>query len=289
MKKSTLVFLAVALSSIICCSSSKHNFLQNAAVNAPPANLACLTKNCAVQAGECMLSKECRSAITCAQKCMSMWDQDTTIEKVHVQNCTNICAFSYRGKAYEDFMECVGDHRCISFPPIPSRCKAPGNISLLKKLSSSDLLGEWWVVKGLHPVYDCYPCQHLFIERINATALSYTPKYQVYLANGSLGLSSDRYIFPNTTPGEEISFVYHDVGLSHYENWWLFDAAEDKSYILLYYCGNTLQWYYDGALVLARKTTLADSDYSKIAESYQKATGLELSHFCDTSTSHCPD
>lgn len=177
----------------------------------------------------------------------------------------------------------------MAFPPIPSQCKGPGNVTVLKKFATKDLEGAWWVVKGLHPVYDCYPCQHLVFKQINATAWAYTPKYQVYLVNGSLTVTDDRYIIPNTTAGSNISFTYYDLGLVHHETWWLIDGADDKSYILLYYCGNTLQWYYDGALVLARDTALSASDYTAIAASYSKATGLDLTKFCDTSTKQCPD
>ena len=187
-------------------------------------------------------------------------------------------------------MECAGDYECLSFPPIPSQCKAPANITLLKKLATKDIEGYWWVVKGLHPLYDCYPCQHLSFSPLNATTWSYKLKYQVYLANGSLGLANQEFFFPNTNPGDAISFHYHDVGLSHYETWWLFDAADDKSYILLYYCGHTLQWYYDGSLILARQPFLSDSDYTSIAESYSKAIGLDnMSKFCDITTKQCPD
>ena len=252
-------------------------------------NVQCLAKHCLLQAGSCMKDQECRAAIQCAKKCMDEWDSDKTSEKVHVQNCTNICAFSYMGKPYKKFMECIGDNKCMSLSPIPSQCKAPGNITLLKKIPAIALNGSWWVVKGHHPVYDCYPCQHLFFKQINSTSWAYTPKYQVYLVNGSLGLSTDTYIFPNTTAGEKIHFLYRDVGLSHSETWWLIDEADDKSYVLLYYCGNTLEWYYDGALVLSREKTLSSSAYEKIATSYKKATGLDTGTFCNTRTNGCTD
>jgi len=257
----------------------------------PSMKLECITEHCLAPAVECVANSDCRSAAICASKCfLSVWDKDTTPEKVHVQNCTNKCAFTYRGKVYESFMSCVSSHKCIGFPPIPSQCRGPSNVSVLKKLSTRDLEGFWWVVKGFHPVYDCYPCQHLLFKPVNSTSWSYTPKYQVYLENGSLVLIDDEYIIPNTTsPGSNISFAYYDVGLVHYETWWLIDGADDLSYILLYYCGNTLQWYYDGALVFSRKTSLQDSDYAKIAASYSKATGLDFTNFCNVSTAPCPD
>ena len=252
-------------------------------------NLECLAQHCLVEVGECVADKDCRDGALCAKKCLDNWNQDTTSEKVHVQNCTNICAFSYEGAVYKKFMDCMGDHQCMSFPSIPSQCKAPGNITLLKKLSVKDLEGIWWVVKGLHPVYDCYPCQHLSFTPINASIWSYKPKYQVYLTNGSLALADQEFFLPNTTSGDSISFHYHDVGLSHYETWWLFDAADDNSYVLLYYCGHTLQWYYDGSLIMARESSLSDDDYTSIAKSYSQALGIKLSDLCSTSTKQCPD
>ena len=256
----------------------------------PTINLECVAEHCLLETTECVANSDCRTGAFCSRKCMNSWDEDTTSEKVHIQNCTNICAFSYRGEVYEKFITCVGDHQCMSLPPIPSRCKAPENITLLKSLAVKDLEGDWWVVKGLHPVYDCYPCQHLTFKPINATTWSYKPKYQVYLINGSLGLADQEFLVPNTSAGKSASFVYHDVGLSHYETWWLFDAAEDRSYVLLYYCGHTLEWYYDGSLVLVKDpSSLTSSDLSAIAQSYSKALGLEMSDLCNTKTSQCPD
>lgn len=94
---------------------------------------------------------------------------------------------------------------------------------------------------------------------------------------------------PNSPPGTNISFVYHDLGMEHYETWWLLDKADDGSYILLYYCGNTLQWYYDGGLVMARNQTLTGADYKKIAAAYEKAAGIDATKFCHTEASpSCP-
>ncbi len=299
MKSPAPVFLLMALaltpasSSSLMDTASSSSSLMDSLVDelkvSPSMNVECLLEHCAVQAGECVLDKDCRSACLCSQKCMGQWDLDNTTEKVHVQNCTNICAFSYTGKVYEDFIGCVASHECLSFPPIPSRCQGPDNITLLKKLAPQDLNGCWSVVSGRHPVYDCYPCQYLCFNQINATSWAYSPKYQVYLANGSLELVSQTMIIPNTSPGEKVSFVYNDVGLPHYETWWLIDQADDKSYILLYYCGHTLEWNYDGALVFAREKSLPASDTASISNSYLKAAGLDYSKFCSTKTSQCPD
>ena len=256
----------------------------------PAINIACLIENCLLPIGSCVLDSTCRTALTCSKKCFDLWDNDTTSEKYIVQNCTNICAFSYGEEAsYARIMTCAGDNKCTQFPPIPSQCRAPGNLTLLKKLPSEILEGDWWVLKGKHPVYDCYPCQRVHFKRINASSFLYTPNYQVYLANGSLHLVEDQhFLFPNTTPGANVTMNYQDIGLSHTETWWLFDAADDKSYVVLYYCGNTMQWFYDGALVVSKEKTLTDADYTKIKASFERAVGLDSTKFCTTKTNPCP-
>ena len=256
----------------------------------PSVDIACVMGHCLIPSLGCLASSKCRDAMSCSQKCLKMWDNDTTHDKIVVQNCSNACSFTYVDKAYENFMECVTDNKCISFPPIPNTCRSP-NIHPQKNLSLTDMQGSWWVVKGLHPVYDCYPCQHLSMAPLNKTTWAYRPNYQVPLVNGSLMLIKQEMLIPNkSTPGANVSFVYHDMGLDHFETWWLLDKATDGSYIIMYYCGNTLQWYYEGALVLSRNQTLDKEVYANIATSFQKTVGLDLSKFCDVyTTTTCPD
>ena len=254
-------------------------------------DIACMLEHCLTETASCVADRGCRDAIICDEKCMSEWDDDNTKEKFHIQNCTNICAWTNVDNMYQNYLRCVTNtaHQCIKFPPIPKTCRAP-NIHPLKELSVKDLQGEWWVVKGLHPVYDCYPCQKIYFSAINATAWNYSSVYQVYQANGSLTLAYLQTVVPTNAPGSNLSFVYDDIGLLHYETWWLIDKADDSSYILLYYCGTTLEWNYEGAQVLARNTTLDAASYTQIATSFQQAVGLKLSEFsCNTGTQNCSE
>lgn len=250
----------------------------------PSIKFGCVLEHCVKQSVGCLLDANCRSAVECAQKCMDNWENDKTPEKYHAQNCTNKCAFTYADSAYENIMACYSDNQCISFPPIKNTCRAP-NVHPLKQLSIKDLTGSWWVVKGYHKVYDCYPCQRLYITPLNASSWNYTTTYETYLTNNSLELVSLHTTIQSSPAGTNISFVYNDLGLLHYETWWLIDEADNGSYMPMYYCGHTLQWNYEGALVLARNRTLSEEDYANIASSYQKAVGLDLSQFCNTSTS----
>ena len=252
-------------------------------------SLVCLLEHCLKSSIECGFSLTCDKTIPCVGKCFEDWNEDKTLEKFHVQNCTNKCSYdAFGNKPYYELMTCMTDHNCITFPPIPNTCKAP-NVHPLKNLTVQAIEGEWWVVKGYHPLYDCYPCQHLKFTQINATFWNYQTTYLAYASDGTVQVTQEAQM-PNSAPGINISFTYHDVcGSFHHETWWLIDSAEDGSYVQVYYCGNVLQWYYEGAIVLARNKTLSAADYITIANSYKKAVGLKLTDFCNTSTSPCPD
>ena len=250
-------------------------------------NRECVLEHCMKQSISCLSDSDCRNAVECTEQCMADWDNDKTPDKFNVQDCTNRCAFTFADDAYAKFIGCLSDHQCIRFPPIKSTCRAK-NVHPIKQLSIEDMEGSWWVVKGYHPVYDCYPCQHLHLSPFNASFWNYTPVYQAHLSNSSLELVT--MMIPTTTEGKYISFVIHYMGFVHYETTWLIDEAEDGSYLLTYYCGHALQWNYEGALVLARNRTLDEGAYANIASSYQKAVGIDLSQFCNPSTStSCPD
>lgn len=256
-----------------------------------PVNEVCMATHCGVQSAACFANKACKNNIDCAAGCLAKWEQDKTPEKFHVQNCTAICTFSYTSKAYYNFMACMAAHNCMNLPSIPNTCKAPGNITILKEVPITEMDGAWWVVRGYHPVYDCYPCQNDHLSPHNSTAWIYNPHYQVYLANKSLGLiDQSGYINTQTTSKAGYSIVFEDAGVGNVETWWVVDKADDDSYYLVYYCGYELQWYFEGAIVLSKNPVLSTSAVTAITESYKKAVGLDFKKFCSPRAgSSCPD
>ena len=255
----------------------------------PTVSLVCLFEHCLTGMLDCFaVDKVCRDSITCVESCLADWDKDKTKEKFTVQNCTNICQFSYYDKTIDKFMGCVTDHNCIGLPPIPDTCRT-STVKPSKELSVKDLDGYWWVVQGYHPVYDCYSCQHPHFRMLNASFWEYAPSYLVPLANGSQVIIAQHFAMPNAPAGQNISFSYYDAGLLHYETWWLLDKADDGSYLLVYYCGNTMNWNYEGAIVLSRNTSLPEETYTKIAATYKSAVGLDFSLFCKDDLEKCND
>ena len=108
-----------------------------------PVKLECMLTKCAGSTASCIADKKCCEAGLCVHNCLTKWNEDTTSEKYHVQNCTNTCAFSFKDQALLNFLTCLEDNQCLKFLPIPSQCKAPGNITIVKQLSTADLDGSW--------------------------------------------------------------------------------------------------------------------------------------------------
>ena len=256
-----------------------------------PIDAACVALHCTVQSAACFADKMCSSNVGCASKCFGDWDKDKSEEKFLVQNCTNKCTFSYDSPAYEKFMNCLGTHKCMHLPPIPNTCKGPNNITILKQVDISELNGAWWVMRGHHLVYDCYPCQRNVFKPFNSTAMIYNPMYQVYLVNESLAfINQSGFLMTKSTPQAGYPIIFDDAGFDNFETWWIIDKAADNSYYLIYYCGSVLQWYFEGAIIYSATPSLSDSAIPAITDSYKKATGLDFNTFCSPAVgSQCPD
>ena len=259
-------------------------------VQGSPVNFACVAAHCATKSAACFADTMCSKNVECVGNCLSDFDKDKTPGKMEVQNCTSICTFSYTSKAYTDFMTCLEQNKCMNLPAIPSTCKGPQNITILKNVPASEIIGDWWVVRGHNAVYDCYPCQSNRFRAHNSTAIVYNPLYQVYLANGTLGLiNQSGYLNTASTPQAGYRIIFDDAGFGNYENWWIIDKAEDNSYYLIYYCGAEAQWNFEGAIVYTKSGKLPESAIPAITESYKKATGLDFSGFCSPTVTDCPD
>ena len=141
----------------LLCPESGPRFHRGSA--AATISKTCVINQCAKPTAGCIVDRGCREAISCEQKCMEKWDSDTTPRKLTVQNCTNKCAFTYQADAYFAFMTCITENKCLTLDTIPDMCKQ--NVMPLKQLSTADLKGNWWALRGYHPVYDCFPCKSL--------------------------------------------------------------------------------------------------------------------------------
>lgn len=248
-------------------------------------NLPCLYDNCFNEMVACK-DMDCQKYLACSATCISQWDKDTTVGKFDVLNCTSKCQFTYVDDAADKFMTCSALNGCIELPPIPSTCKA-ASAKPAKQLSVKDLDGDWWVVRGYHPVYDCYGCKRERFQAMGSDSYQWSPSYLATLVDGSQKPVSQKFEMPVEPPGQGFTFTFDDGGAINNATWWVVDKADDGSYALVYYCGNVADWNYEGGIVMAQSTSLPTSAYTKIAASFKTTVGLDLTDFCHNQVSNC--
>ncbi len=253
-------------------------------LKSPDIDVKCVEEHCLQLSLECLTTKACVQTIACTSECLSKWVDGS--QNFGVQNCTNKCYFTYAlGSMVKEYTSCLVTNKCLSFPPVPKTCKSLKK-QPAKALSTKDLIGDWYVVRGYNEVYDCYPCQEFSFKMMNASETLYTANFKEYLVNGSLiDVDNVQFQLPNNPPGQSIMFTYNLFGFDETDTWWLLDKADDGSWIQLYYCGNGVPWNYEGALVFSKSRTLDSSAYKQIAQSYNDYVGIDLNNFCSPITS----
>ena len=253
------------------------------------ADPACIAMHCSAELAACTADQMCKSSLACVTQCIKDWNNDPTKEKYKGQNCTLTCTYTYDSPAFEKLFTCIVTNNCLQLPPIPNTCKGPNNITIQNEVDPSKLSGSWWIVRGYHQVYDCYPCQRNIFKASSSSSMSYNAMFQVYLENGGLKLlNQNGNIMTNSTPKAGYPIAFSDAGPFTSATYWIIDQVTD--YILVYYCGNVLEWNFEGAMVYSATPSLSASAIPAITDSYKKATGLDFTTFCTPVVgSQCPD
>jgi len=117
----------------------------------PIKNTTCITRHCTGQIAACIGDKTCRENMNCAGRCPKM---NTT--------CTLQCSESYQTPVVNDMMKCLyADHQCLWLPtPDPlnnATCRVPTDT--VESVADDKINGNWYIVRGFNPLYDCYQCQ----------------------------------------------------------------------------------------------------------------------------------
>jgi hypothetical protein len=281
-----MLLIAVAISTVVGTNSESMFASQGESLTSLQAtgnttvDAVCMMKHCGIQSSRAMTDAKSVKAMLCANKCMNNWDEDSTPQKLIVQNCSNTCLTSYGDEIYCDYMNCMSEHDCIAFPPIEDTCPAPKPHPTLK---IDDLEGTWWAVAGMHPLYDCYDCDRWTVRRLNSTHWVAEISYAGLTVAGDVQTERVQWPVRQTEPGEPIAgrcqgcFV---KGMPHGETWYLLDAAKDGRWIAMNYCGDTMNWRYHGALVLA-KEQLRQEDVQLLQTAFNISVGAQFPEaFC---------
>lgn len=245
------------------------------------ANLKCMAEHCAAQSAKCIGDKTCDEALLCSAKCMQNWDKDPTPEKFHAQNCTTKCGVTYMDETTNNYMSCMMEHNCITFPPINVTCP----VDLLTRniqptASLATLTGEWWQHWGKNELWDCYPCQHIhsMYEEGNKT-WAYTYSYELFLVNGSLQYFQQTWQLPDNAPGTPAPITYTYMGTLHNETWYILDSTD--RYVVLVDCSYMFAWTNVGSIVWVRPhVELTDAELSAISAAYARIGWNFPADFC---------
>jgi len=260
-------------------------------------DLACTAKYCKLPSLECFTEADCVQGLLCADKCMGLWDQDPSPQKLLVQNCSNTCLATYADSRYQGYMNCMTENKCISFSGINDTCLAPRPNP---DLSMKDLVGSWWVLHGLHPLYDCFNCDRFTISQSTTSDWLTEISYTATTVNSSK--VNQKVVWPvnNTAAGQPITGSCQGCfvkGMPHWETWYLLDKDPHGAWAAMYYCGGTMSWHYHGALVLGKEaqelspanTKLLDAVFSKLNITYNSNfCAPQKGASCGASSAHSP-
>lgn len=249
----------------------------------PLTNSKCAEEYCAKEGEECFLDIDCDEYLACSGFCMATWNLDNTTQKVHAQNCTMKCAASFENNVTDNFMACMFEHNCITFPPINISCPSNVSLSIQKNSSIANLEGEWWQHYGYNQLWDCYPCQHIHnMYQINSTNWSYDYSYEVYMVNNSLKYYEQIWILPNTIKGNVININYIYMGTPHNESWYILQAT--NRYVALVVCSYISTWTNVGSIVWVRPNIeLTNTELNQLSNVYYHALGWKFpQQFCMT-------
>ena len=192
------------------------------------------------------------------------------------------------------------EQHCIELASLPESkddCGGAGEAPALASLPLSSLAGVWYIVLGLNPIYDCFPCQVTF------TTFLLFSLYQVF----SFGLDKqgkDRVVMDYQVEREEGDIVSKRVvefieqknnneegvlslsgiqnGLMHEEEWRVLAENSDNGWMVASYCGAMTSWRYRGLVVLARVGGVTDQ-----MEQWVDSLGFNSTQLCKPKSQGC--
>ena len=196
----------------------------------PVKNSTCITLHCSGYIAACLADQTCNANLQCSSGC----DKGDDV-------CDMTCSFSYPTPRFDNLLNCLYvDPGCITLPPPSSpynnaTCRDP--TSTVEAVDENLLNGQWYILQGYNPLYDCFSCQQSTFE-ITDGKIDYSALYTVIAANGTeiwstASMTGDSRI----TPGHLI-LDGHDNGLPDHQDWNVMHLSEDT--LVVYYCGNVL-------------------------------------------------
>ena len=101
--------------------------------------------------------------------------------------CTFTCSQSYDNPFYDDMMACLlVENQCLSLPPPDqyndATCRDPTDLALT--IDDDTFTGNWFVVQGYNPTYDCFDCAEQNFDQ-TGNEVDYSALFNMAAANGT--------------------------------------------------------------------------------------------------------
>ena len=202
-----------------------------------PVTAACIMRHCPVVTAECFLTPACLSTFACIAECdQSLPGCDLNCE---VKETRDISLFT-------DMTECIFGNKCRDQMPDDGECRVTDDDGQ-SDLHVMDIFeGDWWVLKGLNPHYDSFPCQHNRYRKddngIWTNNVTWVDTFHGHQLIGAVPVVNI------TKPG--VLMHYYD-NLSQVEPW-IVISMPDTDYLLMLWCGYNPVLKYAGGILMGK-------------------------------------
>lgn len=193
--------------------------------------------------------------------------------------CTFNCSETYTTPVYDSMMSCLlVDHQCVSLPAPDvynnATCRDPSDAAI--PLEDDTLTGDWYVVQGYNPTYDCFDCaKQSFVT--NGSEVDYSAMFGMINKRGEMIWPTSSYAGKRNDDGKTLYLGTTDFGLPDAETWYIMHRDEDT--LISYYCGDVLTWHFEGLLVMSTTTSL-NPEKASIVEGIVTSLGFTDDQLC---------
>lgn len=233
-------------------------------------DLVCMMTQCGPETVACLTDRDCLKTLACLVPC----GDD--------QTCTFHCTVNYENSVFHEMTACnINKAGCITLkePEVKADCDMK-DMFAVSELTEQQLQGTWYIVRGLSPIYDCFPCQIFTFGRNSSDgSLFVVMDYQVERTSGEILDKSVKEEISQNLPEKQgyLQMTGIQNGLFHSEEWRVMERNDN--FMLAQYCGVMKNWVYQGAVAFSRNSPVSNEEMMQI-ETALGRHGYSPDNFC---------
>jgi hypothetical protein len=162
--------------------------------------------------------------------------------KLNDPSCFFMCEMDkgYGSTPFTSTLQCMAENKCL--PPFAEdgKCRVTDADGLQTLTSVDDILGDWWVIRGLNPHYDSYHCQHnRYLKLADGSYINDVTWNNTFVVPNTIVEAKPIVTF--SKPGV-VLHDYQDIGLKPQLEKWVVLQKFDN-YMLMLWCGSNAGIY----------------------------------------------